>query len=215
MYEKFTDKIQALEAEIGQIDERLQANSQNMEQAERDVKQLESKLLKARKAYALDDSLDNRKAVADAQKNLTSVKDDFDNLTILAEALADKKAGLESELRRTTDALRRAETDCMVSKAQGLVIAYDAAIRQAYKMSQYLQTLSKELTERKHFNILKVACPAAADLRFLPAVTLCTTKISPVNPCPPDPSKPWDPNYIEVYKCEQYNPEQIIKELIA
>ena len=213
MYEQFTNKIQALEAEISQIDERLQANIQDIEQQKVNVEQLENDLLKYRKSYALDNSLENRKLCADAQKNLTSAKDNLDNLTILAEALADKKAGLESELKSTIDALQLAQSNQMISKAQGLVIAYDEAIRQVYKISRYLISLDKELRERKHFDILKAACPAAADLHFLPAVILTTTRIDPVNQRALKP--PYTTNCIEVYKCEQYDHKQIIEELLS
>ena len=213
MYQKFNDKIQGLQSEISQIDERLQANSQDIEQQKFNVEQLESDLLKYRKLYALDNSLENRKLCADTQKEVTKAKTDFDDYQILAEALADKKTGLESELKSTIDDLRLAQSNQMISKAQGLVIAYDQAIRQAYKMSQYLQTLSKELRERKHFDILKAACPAAADLHFLPAVVLTTTRIDPVNQRPLEP--PYTTNCIEVCKCEQYDHKQIIEELIS
>jgi chromosome segregation ATPase len=210
MYEQFTDKIQALEFEISQINERLKFNIQDIEEQKSDVEQLENKLLKARKAYALDDSLDNRKAVSEAQKNLTSGKDSLDNLTILAEALVDKRTGVESELKSTVDALRRAELERIVSKAPELLSEYDKLVRQAYKIACRIKVLQREVEQRKELEYLKAVCPAAANLWFIPP-TFFTTKLDPHSQ---EPLGPFTTRNMEELTGE-YHHEIILKELLA
>lgn len=210
MYEKFTDKIQALEAEIHQINERLEANSKNIERQKSNVEQLESKLLTARKVYALDDSIDNRKAVADIQKEVTKARANLDDLQILAEALADKKAGLESELRSVTGALKQAELERMVAKAPELIDEYDKLIRQAYKIACRLRVLYHEVKQQKEIKYLEKTCPAAYNLAFLP-VTFFTTKLNPHNQ---EPLGPFITRNIEELTGE-YHHDEIVKELLS
>lgn len=210
MYQEFTDKIQALEAEISQTETRLQTNILDVDRQKATLERLEKEFLQARKAYALDNSLDNQKAVDDLQKRVMAIKEGLDFLQILNEALEDKKTTLESDLKGTTDALKQAETERMASKAQALVIIYDKAVRDAYKASLYLRTMREEIDRRRQLNILKAACPAAEDLRYLQMI-FNTTKIDPVNPCP---LGPFATNSVQIVD-EQYNPEQIINELIS
>jgi DNA repair exonuclease SbcCD ATPase subunit len=210
VYQQFTDKIQALEAEISQIDERLQANSQDIEQQKSNVKQLEFKLLQARKVYALDDSLDNRKAVSEIQKEVTKAKADLDDLQILQQALEDKKAGLENELKRTTEALRQAELECMIDKAPGLIDEYDKLIRQAYKIACRLRVLHRETEQRNKLEYLKKICRAASNLAFLP-VTFFTSKLDPHSQGPIGPSCTRN----EQELTGEYHHEKILEELLS
>jgi DNA repair exonuclease SbcCD ATPase subunit len=202
MYQQFTDKIRALEAEITQTENRMQANIQDMERQKSTVEKLESNLLKARKAFALDDSEDNQEAVADLQDKVTKAKDDLDSLQILDEALKDKNVNLESELKSTSDALNQAEIERMVSKADGLLAEYDVAIRAANKVKFYLIAMQREIGKRNGSKYLRATCPAVLDLKFLPGYLFTTVD-------PTDPTRPLALNGT------QYDNEQIVKELIA
>lgn len=167
-YKAFNDKIRVIEAEIVKTDERIQANFQEMEGLNPEVERLESELLSARKVHALDASLENRKAVADLQKKVTKSKAHLDDLQILDIALAEKKAGLQVELRSTIDALKRAEVEGLSSKAQRLVDQYEEAIRAAHRASVYLRVIHGAVQGRKGMDYLRSVCSAASSLYFVP-----------------------------------------------
>lgn len=203
MYQQFTDKIKAIEAEINQTNARLLDCLPELGRQKSILDNLEVKLLAARKACALDNNQEKRDAVANLGSAVTKAKKDYDNLHILNEALKDKKAALELELKSATEALRKAETTCMVSKAQGLVDEYDRAIREAHKAATYLSIMVHELQQRGEMNSLKETCPVLSNLSFLASHQNFAT------------SNPLDPQRPYLLLAGQYTVKDVLTDLIA
>jgi hypothetical protein len=175
-YQGFSGKIQALEAEIATITDRLTANSQEVERLKTEVGQAESDLFSAKKAYALDSSIGNKKAVSDLQKQATKFRAGVDDFQILDIALQEKRAGLEAELNSATDALRMAEVEELSSKAAAFIAEYEAAITAAHRAANYLKAIQIGIQTRKGEGYLRQVCPAAASLAFLPGEPFRLTK---------------------------------------
>lgn len=109
MYQQFTDRIQAIEAEIARTEGRIQINLTNLERQKSTMDQLEGRLLKAQKLCVQDNNT-YHVAVVNAEKYVTKAKEDFENFQILDKGLKDKKADLELEMQSVMAALKQAKT---------------------------------------------------------------------------------------------------------
>jgi len=199
-YQEFNSRIQALGADIASLTDRLTANSQEIERLKPEVEQAASDLFSAKKAYALDPSIGNKKAVSDIQKSVTKLQASIEDLEILQVALQEKKAGIEAELKSTTDALRLAEVEELASHAQKFVDEYEKAIRAAHRAAVYLQTIQGAVQTRKEMDQLRIRCAAAFSLMWLPRDSFNLPEFKN--------------GYPVSLRDDQYNRKQIIQELL-
>jgi len=153
----FTDKIQGLQAEISQTDDRITASHVLIDRLGPEVAELETALKEAKKVVALDPSSDNRRAVETLRKKLDKATNDLDEAGILSEALADKKQQLETELKSVKDALAGDESERLIAKAKDLTEIYNASIRAAFDAAVRLQLIYQGVQAlRGHTGLVKL-----------------------------------------------------------
>lgn len=74
-------RIQALESELSQIDEKVTVTTQNIEQAKEFISTLEGKLYETRVDVALDEQSDEgKKKVTEAKDRISSAKDALEDI---------------------------------------------------------------------------------------------------------------------------------------
>jgi chromosome segregation ATPase len=145
----FTERIQGLQAEISQTDDRITASHVLIDRLGPEVKELETALKEAKKVVALDPSSDNRRAVETLRKKLDKATNDLDEAVILAEALTDRKQQLELQLADTKKTLAKSEVEILSDKAQELVAEYSECIHRSFNAALRLKLISQMVQSRK------------------------------------------------------------------
>lgn len=160
-------KIDDLKNQIGQTTIRINETQDKIIDLRPQVEELETALRESKKAYALDTSIDSKKAIIEAQKALTAVKNGLEEAEILLDALADKRSALENEQSKLEHELAEQIIDHVGSKACELVDEYNRSIKAAHLALYKLRLIGSIAQTHKLAHRLHQVAPTCPQLGAL------------------------------------------------
>jgi hypothetical protein len=144
----YLKRISELRLEIEKINLRIETNNQSVGQIRPESIDLETQLRILKKTNLLDPNDFNKKAISEIEKKLIKSRNIFDDLSLLEEALKEKREEFVLELEETEMALKSDECKKMISKEQGIVEFYEQAVRDAHKAIVEAKVLADEVRKR-------------------------------------------------------------------